>query len=569
MASRLFFNGHLYTTPTTVSAVNDTAMAPLSPSVGNTLAIIGQCTGGPPAAVLSFSSPQDAAANLVSGELLDAVTKAFAPSPQTGAPGTIKAVRVGNATRSGIILADAQGNQSITVVSRQYGPATNSVQIKVDRGSSVGLRVTTSQGNKYYVGDNLSDFLFSLSYAGTAAATLAISATTLTLTVGGATVAAISLASAATISGLVGQINGIANFSATVFPAGGPQAATRLDGLGVTPVSSTPLALSGTTAAVVDWLNSPASPLVGGIAQPGAQPPVPAALSSLAGGTASAPALSDWVAALEILQSEDVQWVVPLSGDPAVHAATDAHVQYMSTQGRRERRALVGPAAGTPIATAASLPQALNSDRTSVCWPGYFDYDPTGALSLYAPYMTAACVAAGFAGLSPGEAMTNKALSVRGLEATPRNPTDTDPLIQSGVLVIEQTTKGFYVVRSVSTWLINDNFNRVEVSCGAAVDYVVAQVRAALDPLRGGRGDPRQLARAITITETTLTGLAVSPPQGPGVIVGDKNSPAFRNITASLNGDQIAVSFECSPVIPTNFITATVSIVPYSGTASA
>jgi hypothetical protein len=215
------------------------------------------------------------------------------------------------------------------------------------------------------------------------------------------------------------------------------------------------------------------------------------------------------------------------------------------------------------------LPVAINSDRTSLCWPGYYDYNQAGILTLYDPFFTAAKIAAGFAGSDPGTPMTNKALTVRGLEVKIRNPVDTDALIQAGVTCVAQERTGFKVMRSISTWLISNNFNRVEVSTGAAVDFVMANIRDALDQLRGGRNDPLTLGRAIDITESALKQLAIPPPQGPGTIVGNAASPAFQNIQAKIVGDVLSVSFQCSPVIPTNFIPIVVAIVPFTGVASA
>jgi hypothetical protein len=66
-----------------------------------------------------------------------------------------------------------------------------------------------------------------------------------------------------------------------------------------------------------------------------------------------------------------------------------------------------------------------------------------------------------------------------------------------------------------------------------------------------------------------LRQLATAKPNGPGVLVGDANSPPFKNITASLNGDVLSVQAQVSPVIPANYIFITVNAVPYSATVSA
>lgn len=102
-----------------------------------------------------------------------------------------------------------------------------------------------------------------------------------------------------------------------------------------------------------------------------------------------------------------------------------------------------------------------------------------------------------------------------------------------------------------------------------ALDFVARNVRNALDTLRGAKGNAQTLALAVSKAETTLTELARAEPQGPGVLAGDKENPPFKNITASLDGDVLRVDFQCSPVIPVNYIPVSIFAVPYSGTATA
>ena len=77
------------------------------------------------------------------------------------------------------------------------------------------------------------------------------------------------------------------------------------------------------------------------------------------------------------------------------------------------------------------------------------------------------------------------------------------------------------------------------------------------------------LSRAISIAESTLRELARQEPQGPGVLAGDEANPPYRNIRATLEGDVVRIEFECSPVIPVNYILTTVFAVPYTGSATA
>ncbi len=171
--------------------------------------------------------------------------------------------------------------------------------------------------------------------------------------------------------------------------------------------------------------------------------------------------------------------------------------------------------------------------------------------------------------MNPGTPLTNKSIKVQGLERNLRNPIDTDVLINGGVLCLENTSNGYKVVKSISTWLVNDNYNRVEQSCGVALDFVMRNVREAVDVLRGTKGNALVLSRATSIAQSTLKKLAVDEPQGPGVLAGNKDNPAFRNIKAVLEGDVLSLVFECSPVIPVNYVLVTVYAVPFSGTATA
>lgn len=573
MASKLFFNGRSYSTPTTVSRIDDSAEQPKSLTVGNVLAIIGTCTGGKPNVPLAFGDPNTVASVLVSGPLLTAVQKAFSPSAQTDAPSTVIAIRVGSATQAALTLKDSAGAACIDLLSTQYGLPANQVKIKVEAGSVSGRKVTTQFGQFYASQDNLGRNALTVAYTGVeATARMLVSPTQVVLFAPSLTpVATIALADAPTVAQLADRIASVPGFLATVF--GGAEHTPALLGLdtnSVVDVKTAPVVVTADLAAIIEWLNSAGEGYVTASRSAGATlPPAAVPFAYLVGGTAPAVTMADYANALGALQAVDCQHVVPLTGDPAVHAACDAHVAYMSVVGRKERRAYVGPAAGTSLAAVLALPLALDSDRTALCWPGYYDYDANGVRTLYAPFFTAVLVAAGFAGSDPGTPMTNKTLKVRGLEVEVRNPTDTDQLIQAGVLTLEKTTQGYKVVRSITTWLANDNYNRCEVSVGIATDFVARNVRDAVDPLRGQEATPIAIARAVSQAQSALLELSKPQPAGPGVLVGDAKNPPFRNVTASLTGDVLAVSFEASPVIPINFIPISIAIVPYSGTAAA
>jgi hypothetical protein len=570
--SGVFFNGQLLVTPTTASQVNDDAMRNQNLSVGNVAALLGKSTGGKPKTALRFGSPTEAVAALGSGELLDAVLAAFSPSAQTNGPSSVVALRVDPATQATGSIVAAGSVAVINLTSTDYGLEQNQIKYKIEAGSVTGFRVTTQKDIAYFSKDNVHRKAFSVLYTGAeATSTITITGTSLVLAApAGTVVSTLDLNVYPTVQDVADRINAITGFTASVLD--GNYSAPALNGLDyVTAASITSTyTVRADLQAIVDYLNSTSEGFVTATRVPGVGAvPVAAPFTFLSGAINGSATNTDWSDAFTVLQSVDAQWVGVATADASIHAMADAHVAFMSTVGRKERRAICGSALGTTDLAAADLAKALNSDRTSLVHLGHYNYNASGVLTLYPPYITAALLVGMFAGVNPGTPLTNKTIRVRGLERDLRNPTDTDVLINAGVLPIENTAQGYKVVKSISTWLTTSNYNKVEQSCGVALDYVSRNVREALDVLRGTKAGPLLLSRALSITDSVLRELAREEPQGPSIIVGNAASPAYQNITASIEGDVLRVQFECSPVIPTNYVLATIFAVPFSGAATA
>jgi hypothetical protein len=571
----VFFNGQIIVSPATASVVNDAGLANTNLTVGNVLAIVGECTGGQPNTPLTFGDAASAAATLISGELLTAVQKAFdaSNSANINAPSEIIAIRVNPALQAALVLNNASAAAVIDLVSTDYGQYTNQINVTIAAGSTTGIKATTRLGNAFYTQDNIANSPFQIQYTGgQASATMTITATTLTLDApSGTVIQAIALASYPTIGQLVDYINSLSGFSAAVLGGNiNTPTANALDFITAQDVKTAVYTATANLQAVINWFNGLGEPLVTATRATNAGT-VPVAVGPvyLSGGSDGSVTNTQWANAFTTLQASDVQWVVPVSSDPSIAAMADAHVQFMSTTGRSERRAICGTALGTTDAQAIADAFAINSDRTSLLHIGYYDFNSVGVLTLYSPYLTAAAVAGAFAGAGPGTPMTGKTLNVQGFERYLADPIETDPLILGGVMPVEKTSSGFIVTKSISTWLQDTNYYRVEVSTGVAGDYTARSVRAALDPLRGNKNDPLLLSKAASKTAEALTALAVAEPNGPGVLVGDADSPPFQNIVASITGDALYVSFEASLVIPNNYILITIAAVPFSGSITA
>lgn len=564
----IFFNGRLITSPAVASRVDDSAMFNKNPGIGNVLAILGNSDGGQPKVPLAFGTASEAAAVLRGGELLDAVQRAFAGTVETPGPSSVIAMRVQPALPSALALLNSSAAAVINLASSVYGSLANRVQIAIASGTTRGKKITTKLDSAIYEADDIGRIVANVRYSGAAAsATVTVNATSVVLSApSGSPVATLDLATFQTVADLADRISLVSGWTATVLNGSGEQpTAAALDFLVAVDAKTADLPITADLQAIVDWINGVAEPLLTATKVGGAGT-VPANIIStfLTGGANGTTTVQEWADTLTALQLVDAQWVVPISSDSAVHALVAAHAKFMSDVMSLERRVIVGAALGTTDSAAITAARNLNSDRVSLVHLGVYDYDPAGKLKLFAPYIGAAMIAGGFAGVTPGTAMTNKALAVRGLERKLRNPTDTDALLKGGVMPLEERRTGFFVTQSVTTWLTNTNYNRREMSVGAAVDYTARAVREAVQPCIGKNGGPAILAEALVRVRTCLTELL-----GIGVLAGDANSPAFKNIRIQIDGDVMRIEFQASPVIPINYIPITIFAVPYSGSVSA
>ena len=521
----VFFAGQNRVTPSVNSTVVDSAMLNPNTAVGNVLALIGPSAGGAPNTPLTFSNPSDASATLVSGDLCDAVVRAFAPSAELPGPAEVVCIRVNPALQATANLIDGQSAPVGVLTSTDYGARTLGIKFKVEAGTTSGQKVSISLGSQTVVGDNLGRQAFTVAYTGAqATANISVTNTAVTLSAPAGTAAlTLALTPTMTVQSVVDAINSTAGFSATVVGAGAAKPVLNaLDSCAPTDVRTAPYTINANLAAISDWLNSPACPFVTFTRAAAASgPPALTPWTYLTGGVDGVVTNTNWSNAFTTLQTVDCQWVVPVTSSAAVWAMADAHVQYMSGAGHSERRSIVGPAIGTTDIAALAMAVALNSGRTALTHLGGYDFNAAGALTLYPPYIVAAMVGGMLAGAAPGTPVTGKHLALQGMERKLRNPADTDALIAGGVLAVMQTRTGCEVVKSISTWLGDSRFDMVELSCGAALDFTVRAVREALKPLKGARADPSALGRAVSLTQGALRICATADPIGPGTIVGD------------------------------------------------
>lgn len=117
--------------------------------------------------------------------------------------------------------------------------------------------------------------------------------------------------------------------------------------------------------------------------------------TALTGGTdGSTPAAGDWTNGLTALETQDVSIVVPATAEESVHAQVAEHCNIMSlANARKERTCLVGGLKGETVTKQKERIAALPFARTQLVYPGLFQYNAQGALTLYDPLYRAGMVA--------------------------------------------------------------------------------------------------------------------------------------------------------------------------------
>ena len=214
--------------------------------------------------------------------------------------------------------------------------------------------------------------------------------------------------------------------------------------------------------------------------------PTAVAETRFAGGTDGADATeSDYKAGLDALLNEDAHIIVAAGlDDTKIGDELKSHVDAASNDKvKRDRIAISGSAANP---TAATTPTQF-SDRIVFVTPGIRVNDAAKAAdpniadpSVILPgAYTAAAVAGMLSARDPHISLTNKALSVGGLEKK-FNSAELEQLVKSQVLVIE-ARRGFRVVKAITT---DDGAFR-QITTRRIVDFAKFGVRSAAEPYIG------------------------------------------------------------------------------------
>lgn len=125
------FNNKFFRTPAVSVKTNVSNFVNFGLAPGGIVAILGTATGGEPNTVQKFTDPTAAAAFFKSGDLITAANNAWEHGAQT-----IYMTRIGNALQATQTITNVSSANIATITSKDYGVYTNSIQYKVETGSS-------------------------------------------------------------------------------------------------------------------------------------------------------------------------------------------------------------------------------------------------------------------------------------------------------------------------------------------------------------------------------------------------------------------------------------------------
>ena len=664
--NRIQFGGQSIRIPGAYSQVDAKALTPTVLGAFSRIGVIGTATGGVPKVSKSYTSLVAAEADLVSGDLIDAMKLMWNPSSDQSGASEILACRVDNATQSTANLADTSSVNAILLTSKNYGSFTRNIKYTItdnsdgygkkleiwnanDQGSvpeqsfnGLGQVMQITRNNtgavtNYVVaitnildasyevaqfeaiplgpvykihlaaalGDISTKFLpgFMVTTTGSTmgnngdfkvmSATFAGGQTVLTIqqavineTPAPATAHAATFETHkmdiyenndpfsgtpiftfdftnpiySNVYKIVSYLNSNYSASYNLKIIGDNMISRymdtkRLDSMYASQPTNTSVKPTANIQTIIDWITTnsnliSAARLVGATSLP-LKNVMELALS---GGSNGSTTSTDWEDAILKFEGEDVSLMVVLTDDLGIQLALKQHINYMSTQGRSERRGYYGHAIGDSIDDIKDRALALSSNRAMLLSPGVaYDVDENGDPILQPSYYAAAICCGMVAGFAPQTPLTNKQLGIIDIE---KSYIDSEilELLDAGVAPIKyDRIRGlFKLVQGQTTWLADDNTLYKEDSVGRIADFISINVRRQLEDNFVGRAAESGVEEDIRIHVTDML----------RQMLDAKLITNYAEVTVVIQDTIAYVSYQVAPSEPINFILITTRFVP-------
>ena len=567
------FDGKYIVHPGVYSKIDASGMMSYRGVKNGIPALIGTAKGGKPNTVYTFSSPKEAYAVLRGGNLLNVINAGWQgiADPTVGdiSPFRVVAIRVADGAAQGsYTLQDATPANTITVTSKDYGVWTNSIKVIIEDGTISGkkIEIWDTERNVAEIKDNLGDIL-TIQYTGSEDN----ARMNITTTNGVATELKIETSPDATtwttlydldltktenntILKIFAILAGKSDLTVTLSPYLYDKnvASSVLPTVTDQDIKSAAYLVSNPASIMMDYVNR-FSDLISMDWATGSSYETPAnAEIFLTGGTdGSAP--SSWKTAIDLLENEDVSSIAVLTDSQAIHNELATHITAMAGADKKMPRfGVVGGATGETVEEAINRANSFNNPYMHVFYPGIYKTLSDTGYSLQAPWFAAGMYAIAIAMSMVRFPLTNKAMSVEGVEVK-LDPAVIDRLIENGVTTLEFVpNRGYIIPFAVTTYIANDNeLLRKTFTNGIGI-YIKRRVDARLFPYIGSVSYAHKAEILRQAVESELSKLLKE-----NIITPSDGQPAWRNLEVIIQNNTAYVSYETSPVDELDYILVT------------
>ena len=260
---------------------------------------------------------------------------------------------------------------------------------------------------------------------------------------------------------------------------------------------------------------------------------------------ATAPTDAEWQAAIDLLNYEFVDGIVPVTTQQAILTKVDTHITNMSSvTNRKRRRGFYGHAAGADLTAIQAIQTAIPAERGMLASPTpyIFDNDSNKVLATGSHYLAAA-YAGLWASLPPQEPITYKYVEFPGLEKI-YDGTEIVQLLEAHVAPVEYVrNKGYRIVQGV-TLSPSDDLTQSELSVSTLKDVMSFNLEQYFEEKYVGKA-------GVAGIEITIYNDLVSKIEGflkNGWIAG--YVPESVKVTKS--GTAFTLDWEGQPTLPIN-----------------
>lgn len=352
-----------------------------------------------------------------------------------------------------------------------------------------------------------------------------------------------------TLIELVEVLNGLSTYTADLLSQDPDVPSTYLDDVVAGDIKTSELILTDTLGSIIYWANAYSNLVtIVRVTNATAAPANTTVPSSLTGGSeGGALTISDWIGAFDAFMATEVNYIFPVSTDPAVHFVGRVHVYAASSMQERKYRILfVGGGTSLDNASVTEAKRALAGSRVVYAYPGITRRNLFSGNVENLSGMSLAAVLAGLTGSYPvGEPITNKPMSIDGMQKE-FTTSEMITLSQEGLCIPRkrEDSGDFVVLRDATTWTADANTVLRRISGIECVDELSRRLITGLRPFIGQKGNILTIAAIQGAVRAILDAATVTPTNPDGILTTGRMAdatviPAYENLMVAYDGQVV------------------------------